>query len=1390
MNETIGNRLAAMSPDKIKALVQKINNASGADKGLPKIERRPGQRYPLSSAQERLWFLSQFAPGSRAANNPGALRARTSKPLDFELFRRSLDEVGRRHEILRTTFHSDNGQPVQIVHQELPLRFNWEDLSHLSEAEQEREAENIAVAEGRQEFNLETGPLLTMKILRFSDFDYMLLITSHHIVSDGWSMAMFATEVASIYDALEKGVPHKFPDPEFQYLDYVFWEREWIQKGGAETHLNYWKNLLCDAPSPLELPADHPRPHIKSDAGSIEKLTIGAAEAESLRTFAKTEGTSLFQVLIAAFNTLLFRYTGQEDFVVGTSVANRNMRQFQNVMGLFINTLPIRTFVDGDWSFRDYLSHVKTTCREAMLHQKLPFEKLIEELNPRRNLNAHPLFQVMFVHQNVPSLYVVSGMQLELFKVDYQTSKFDLTLWVEEINNEFLLTLYYSRDLFESSTIKKMLSHYQLLLQRVAANPNCAVKNISYFSPEELEFVLTRQNAAVAADVSSAPAVFHRRFEAQAKEHSDNTAIECPDEKLTYRELNEEANRLARHLQKNGIRPGSVVALLSRRNSQMLIAMLGIMKAGGAYLPLDETHPANRLEMIVSDSGAELLVTEECFRAATENLSVKTIYLDTDRKEFAPNDASDLELELADSSSVYVIYTSGTTGMPKGVCIEHRNLVNYCDAIWQEMKLSSNDKFSTLSSPSADLGNTAVFPPLLNGAGVVIIPRELSTDAGRLADYFAEHPADCLKIVPSHLHSLLQSKKAKSILPKKLLILGGETFSNDLLKTVRELNPDCRILNHYGPTESTIGVLTCEYKEDTKSQRLGFPLAGNRIYVLDKYLRPVPVGISGELYIGGAQLARGYLNRRELTEERFIENPFIPGERLYRTGDKAKILEDGAVAFLGRNDRQIKIRGFRVEPAEIEYILSRHADIERAIILPPGENALQKYLTAYIKIKPGSKLDKQSLKEYLGERLPLHMMPGAFVFIETIPLTSNGKIDYQALSQYEAETLETRHKAPRDQVELELLQILQELLGNEDIGIEDDFFDVGGHSLLGVQLMSRIEENFGQRLPLASLFEHGTVANLAKLIRREESVEASSPLICIKSGMPDNNVFFVHPAGGNVLCYYELARNLGNDFTFYGLQATTAANDNNGSSPSIAAMARKYVDSVLTLEADSLPIFGGWSMGALVAFEMACLYAQERGRLPIIAVLDQLAPQADTNDSKNSEIDATSNLLTFAGKVSQLIGRDLGVSPTALAGKAFPQQVAVFLDKFKAAGLVPANTSVSDFQVFLELMLMHNNITRAYSPRVYPGKICVFRAEEAFVFDPVLSEAADVAVKRQPDLGWQQYSSQPVEIISVPGNHVSMITAPNVPLLAKKLAQQIILEKVKNNDKNTFSKPR
>jgi amino acid adenylation domain-containing protein len=1425
VNKELGERLAALSPEQIKALVSRVRKESGAGaSGLRRVARSDGERHPLSSAQERLWFLAQLSPDSRVLNNPGALRARTGAPLDRALFQRSLEEVARRHEILRTTFHSFEESPVQVVQERMELTVGWEDLTHLPEEQREREAERIAVAEGRQVFDLSNGPLIAMKILRLGELDYTLLITSHHIISDGWSMAMFSTEVASIYNALEAGRPHGLPEPEFQYVDYVYWEREWARGEKFREHLDYWKRQFADEPEPLRLPTDRPRPHVLSDAGSIERLTLRPELAASLKAFARGEGATLFEVLMAALGALLYRYTGQEDIVVGTSAANRNRRETQNVMGLFVNTLPIRTRVRGVESFRAYLRRVGDTCREALVRQELPFEKLIGELNPRRSLNAHPLFQVMLVHQNVPALYVVPGMQLELLKLDYGTAKFDLNLWVEEMNEEFLLTLHYSRDLFDAATARRLLAHFRALLEAAARDPECPVNRLPYLTREERDAALRRADASkdFSADAnaeSAAADCFQRRFEARAAERPDAVAVECPGESLTYRELNARANRLARRLRREGVDAEARVALLAERGPRALVGVLGVLKAGAAYLPLDPANPTGRLRELLEDSGARVILAEERTRSLAESLAgeytrARVVYLDDGWAEAARGDEENPEFGTTGAQLAYVIYTSGTTGRPKGVCVEHRNLVNYCDAVWREMKLSAGDRFACVSPLTADLGHTMLFPVLARGGTVVAVPPELATDAAALADYFEHAPVDCMKIVPTHLRALLDSAHARELLPRKLLVLGGEAASTDLVEQVRGAGAGCHILNHYGPTECTVGVLTYEVPEADAARDpgvregarglvpTGYPLAGCKVYVLDDELEPVPVGVAGEVYVGGACVSRGYLNRPAQTAERFVPDPFGAGARLYRTGDRAKVVEGGAVQFLGRVDRQVKVRGFRVELPEIEIALGRHPGVWAAVVLPPEEATGR--LVAFVRARRGDAPDAAALRQHLAEHLPAHMIPDAFVLLDEIPLTPAGKVDYRALARLEVAEppRDEQHRPPRDEVELALTLIWQELLRVESVGVAENFFELGGHSLLAVQLVSRVEQRFGLRLPLASLFEFGSVEELAALIRREKTAGPASPLVLIRKGS-GRKLFFVHPAGGNVLCYYELARSLGDGLEFYGVQATPgggveaersgndgARNSNdvhggNGSHAgddsrddgkdsrervSVEAMARRYLDAVLPACGDELPVFGGWSMGALVAFEMGRLYAREFGRSPLVAVLDQLAPDADVARADvDDEVAAGTDeelprLLSFSAKVSQLVGRDLGLSEAALAGLSEEERAGLFLEKFKAARLVPESTGVEGFRGFLELMITHNRITTEYAPGVYDGRVVVFRAEESSGLEP-LSERV-----RAHDLGWQRYASRPVEVVGVPGSHVTMITRPNVRALAAALA--------------------
>ncbi len=1368
MTEPLGRRLASLPPDRIQALVKKLKAApGGAALDVPRMPRNREQRYPLSSAQERLWFLTQLSPDSPAFNNPGALRATRDDSLDARWMGEAVQAFVRRHEILRTTFHAQDGRPYQHVHDDLPAAFSWQDLRGLSLDEREAKALEIARSDGVRQFDLATGPLFSFTVIQMADCEYLMLNTTHHIVSDGWSNAMLGQELSAIYGALAGSDPISLPPIDFQYIDFVHWEREWLNSDAAADQRDRWTGRLCDE-EPLALPADHPRPLVMTHGGSLISVRLPPALTGRIKEFARSERVSLFHLLMAAFHVLLFRYTGQPTITVGTQTANRDRREFQPVFGLFANTVVTRTHIDGDLPFREFLGQVQGVCQDAVRDQSYPFERLVGELNPRRSLNSHPVFQVMLVHQNVPSLYELPGMRLEVLKIDYGVAKFDLNLWTEEIGDDLALTLHYSKDVFGAPTIRRMLDHYRAMLASILADPTGPVGGLEYFPHESPD------PSSVTAASPTPLLTVHQQFESQVDRTPDAAAAEGADSTLTYSELNARANQLARHLAQAGALPGNPVALLLPRSPDLLVGVLAVWKLGSHFVALDPIHPPQRMAAVLKDAGAKILVSTSELSAAAPLLqeSVTTVNLDGDADADAIARQDPVNLEDAQASDgqsgrlAYVVYTSGSTGRPKGVEVDHSNLAQYCHGVWAVMGLSAGDRFATVTSAAADLGHTMLFPPLLNGGCVVLVPGDIATDAVALPNFFDLHPVDCLKIVPSHLRALMGPGQSSSLLPEKLLILGGEACPPELVGDIWKVSPELRILNHYGPSETTVGVLAYEVRKDepfaTGTVPLGFPIGGARVHVLDGRRQPVPDGIRGEIYIGGPTVARGYLNRPDLTAKKFIPDPWAPGNRLYRSGDRGRKLQTGAIEFLGRGDRQIKLRGFRVELPEIENALLSHPDVDQAVVLPPKDNGPTAQLTAYVTRWAKSEISAESLVQYLKARLPAYMIPGSLVFPDAIPLTPNGKIDHRALAHFQIQTAETVGGGPRDIWELDLLHLWQGVLQTEKIGIDDGFFDLGGHSLLAVRLMASIHQKFGQHLPLSTLFEHGTVRRLADLLRTEGDGYAATPLVSIQPKGSTPPCFFVHPAGGNVLCYYELSRCLGAEIPFWGLQA--AIGDGDAPPSSIAEMAASYLDAMPKFSDGATPIFGGWSMGALAAFEMARLYFQRHGEAPMVAVLDQIAPDMDGGLTADSQ-DESEKLFAFAEKVSELVGQDIGLSQELLTGKTAMETAGLFLERFKAFELAPGTTQVSDFRGFLDLMLDHNRITGQYVGGLYPGHVVVFRAQGRMTG----ASTGSGRVTRQPDLGWQRHTAQPVRIVSVPGNHVSMMRAPHVQELADRL---------------------
>ncbi|HEX8090491.1 MAG TPA: amino acid adenylation domain-containing protein, partial [Blastocatellia bacterium] len=896
MNDIL-TQLAALPPKKRELLLRQLKKRADASTNLKMqtipIRSRDGY-LPLSFSQERLWLLDQIEPDNPAYNLIRAISLEGR--LNDSALERSFNEVVRRHESLRTSFPVVEGKPVQAIAPELTISLPVTDLQGLSRAEQEAEVSRLYAEEVRRMFDLAGGPVLRANLLRLGRTKQILILATHHIVSDAWSAGIMIRELATLYEAFINGKTSPLPPLPIQYADFAAWQRDWLQGAELEKQLSYWKQQLAERPQDLQLPMDHPRPLARSFRGATESLMIPPALTESLNRLSQREGATLFMTLMAAFKALLHRYTRSKDIVIGSPIANRSRPETESLIGFFINTLVFRTNFSADPTFQEFLAQVRKTCLEAFAHQDLAFERLVEELQPERDIGRTPFFQVMFVLQNVrlPDL-TLAGLNVSLLEIENTVSKFDLTLNTAEGPEGINASFDYSVDLFESSTISRMLRHLRTLIESVALNPLQRLSQIPMLSDAERRQLLIEWNQT-GKDYDTDRCI-HHIFETQVERTPDAMALAFEGTCLTYVELNRRANQLARFLMAKGVGTEALVPICLARSAEMIIGLLGILKAGGAYVPLDPSFPRQRLSFMLEDIGATLLVTQESLRDLFIEFQANTICLDSEWDSIATAGYENPAAPVYGEDLAYVVFTSGSTGRPKGVAVEHRQLINYVDGVTEILELPRGGSYATVSTLAADLGNTMVFPSLCCGGALHVVAQERATDPDALSEYFNKNTVDCLKIVPSHIAALIGTANAGKVLPRKRLILGGEASTSKLIRTLQSLAPGCMIFNHYGPTETTVGVMTYNVTRSGLDDGsayipLGRPIRNTEAYILDEHLGPVPIGVTGDIYIGGAGVTRGYLNHAELTAEKFIPNPFgrKPGGRIYRTGDLGRYL--------------------------------------------------------------------------------------------------------------------------------------------------------------------------------------------------------------------------------------------------------------------------------------------------------------------------------------------------------------------------------------------------------------------------------------------------------------------------------------------------------------------
>jgi aspartate racemase len=1318
-------------------------------------------------AQARLWFLDQFEPGNAAYNLPSALRLRGA--LDVSALKQSLQEIVARHDVLRTTFQATATRVVQRVREPAELRLVVSDLRTLPMPEREATARQVAVEKSRQPFSLARDLLLRARLIRLGAEEHLLVLVLHQIAADGWSQAILHRELATLYDAFASGRPSPLPELPLQYADYAVWQRRQLQLPALQEELAYWKQHLQGAPAELNLPTDRPRPAVQSYRGARQTLVVDKELSLALRELSRCESVTLFTTLLAAFQVLLGRYSRQQDIVVGVPVAGRTSGELEGVIGLFENTLVLRTDLAGNPTFRELLRRVGETVRGAFAHQETPFENLVDELQPERTPNRSPLFQVRFTLQETPPRWHgFDGLASSLLAIDNATTRFDLTLALVTQGESLGGTLEYNTDLFEAATIGRLVGHFQVLLAGIIADPDRRLDELPLLTEAERHQLLSDWNRTEAEYPKEA--CIHHLFEAQVTRTPEAVAVVFGDEQVSYRELNVRANQLAHRLHRLDVGPETFVGLCLARSVELVVGVLGILKAGAAYVPLDPDNPPERLAQVVADAGLRYVVTHSNSRARLPQ-TVEPIVLPLEADPgplevplpaFGNGDQPWVEHETAPSCGVqpsnlcYLLYTSGSTGSPKGVAIEHRAVVNVLESMRRSPGLQCSDILLAIAPLTFDIAALELFLPLLVGARLVLASNEMRADGALLRTQLLRHGVTVMQATPTGWHMLLA---ADGPWPRSLKPLcGGEPLPPDVASDL--IAKVGLVWNLYGPTETTIWSTAGRLDKQGEAIHIGRPIANTQVYVLNAALQPTPIGVPGELYIGGIGLARGYWNRPELTAEQFLPDPFRaePGARLYKTGDLVRWRADGNLEFLGRLDQQIKLRGFRIEPGEIEAALAQHPQVREAVVRLREDRPGDKRLVAYVVARQEPGPAPTELRRFLEQKLPVYMVPSAFVLLDCLPLTPSGKLDRRALPAPEADRpeLTQSYAPPRTPVEEMLASIWSEVLGLEKVGIHDNFFDLGGDSLRAVRLFIHIEKTFGTKLPLAILFQGATIEQLAKVLQNPIARKSETQLVAIHPSGSRPPLFFFPSLGNELLYCRGLAQYLGPDQPVYGIQPCAP----DGERPPAALLETIATDCLETLrsfQSHGPYCLAGYSFAGTIAFEIARQLAAEGQEVKFLGLIDTDLPHPEYQSVRGGIQALSACLLNLP---AWLLYDFLRTPPRKLLArigryaKGIRKRDAQTLENLELEKLFDTSQLSDHYRdlIATNLRLLHN-----YRPGPYSGRVTLFRARAQPLFR-----------KHGADLGWGKIARGGLVIRSIPGTHESILNEPYVRGLAKE----------------------
>jgi len=1349
------------------------------EKGMPAAVHLPKvvpvsreERLLLSFAQERLWFLHQLEPESVAYSMPGTLRLHGA--LDIEALSGAFDELGRRHETLRTSFRVVDGLPEQVIAPKLSFSPEVIDLRHLPQNESEAELVRLTETEARRPFDLKLGPLFRVSLYRIAEEDHVLHVNMHHTISDYWSFGIMSREFAALYKAFAAGETPQLPDLPVQYVDFAYSQRQWLQGEVLQAHVGYWKKKLGGELAVLDLPADRARPAVRTHRGATRSLEISKTLLQGLLRLSRGKGVSLFMVLLAAFKVLLHRHSGQEDIIVGTPIAGRNRRELENLIGFFINTIVMRTDLSGNPGFDELIVRVRDTAFGAYAHQEMPFEKLVEELSPARDLSRTPIFQVFFNHIRMDeSRFELPGLELEIAGGIERESKFDMTLYVWEQTDTIRLTALYNADLFDADRIEMMLEQYQELLKQVTVKPEERIACYSLLTPSQIKRIPDPTDPLVPQWCGPV----HERFSEQALHGPENPAVVDAWGQWSYGELERYSNQLAGHLRLKGIQPGDVIAIYGHRSAGLVLSLLGILKAGAAFLILDPIYPIARLIKIRQTvQPAGLLLLEAVGEAGGKVNEIINDYrfkcqLIISRSKTAlekslsglPSTAPAVSVKPEDMA--YLIFTSGTTGEPKGIIGTHEPLSHFMDWHTRMFGLKESDRFSMLSGLSHDPLLRDIFTPLWLGAKLCIPKQEEILIPERFRYWMREQGVTVSHMTPALSQVLTEGFREtnpgeETLSALQHIFFGGDVLNGENVKRTRRVAPGVECVNFYGTTETpqAMGYHVVGTNAGDGFDRcipLGRGIEGAQLLILNPAGRLTGIGELGEIYVRSPYLARGYLNDNDLTDAKYIENPYTnaAGDRYYRTGDLGRYMPDGAVMFYGRRDRQLKVRGFRVELGEIEANIKEMNAVSNCVVILPEGGRGEQQLVAYCVSKPGHNVATPDFKRYLGNRLPEYMVPQHYVKLAAIPLTPNGKVDHGKLPVPEEKRLGM--SPPRTLLETQLVAIWENVLGVSGIGLTDNFFDLGGHSLLGIQLLTQMEKVFNRQFPLSSLFQAQTVEEMVMAMVKD-SFEFGGSLVVIQSGGSRPPLFVIPGFWGIALGFGELARHLGAQQPVYCLQSL-GLDGNEGPLDRMEDIANHFVGEIRKIQPTGPYHFVGLCWGGAVAFEIAQQLTGEGQSVATLAMIQTFAPG---DGSVTYRIPSVFHQLKFAIQgILRHLGSFKDIDPKKWLVH-LREKCRIAKEMAKTRDLYRGDRSP------LYLNLVQNANLRAfsrYSPQSYQGTILF-----------IMPANRDIKDRKDPRLYWENLAEQGVKYLKLEGEDSgSLLRNPNVQELADILAKHL-----------------